>query len=387
MTLERVRTDARQTFAQTVSGTDLIVGARTGALQLLLDSAFRLGGVTNTMQWSSAQAIGSHRAVAWWVPLSLGDSHQGYPVLATTAGYFDHFRYGRRQPLVMASGEAFAGAFDAVLGAEVARRLGYGLGEAITLSHGDGAFEDHEHDEQPFVVRGILRPTGTPVDRTIHVTLQGMEALHGDWVAGVRMPGLNVSALGGSTHDTTPRAITAMLVGLQSRATVFAVQRDVAAFRAEPLMAIVPGVALDELWRLVGGGERAMQMMTGFVGLVSVAGLVAVILAGLEPRRRELAILRAVGAGPRHMLQLLAAEAVLITLAGVALGLLTHWAAIAALGEWVQARFGVLLRLAFPDARELALMAAIVGCGLMAGLIPGYRAYRLSLVDGLAPRT
>lgn len=380
LTLERVRSDARESFAQSVSGTDLVVGPRGGRLELLLATVFRLGGTSANLQWSSAQAIGAHRAVAWWIPLSLGDTHRGFPVLATTQAYFEHFRHGRRERLALDQGRPFAGHFEAVLGADVARSLGYGLGDRFTLSHGDGGFDASDHGDQPFAVTGILRRTGTPVDRTIHIALEDTEALHAGWVGGVRLPGL------AQAQAEQPAAITAMLVGLKDRSAVFSVQREVADYRKEPLMAILPAVVLDELWQVLGATERLLQAMTGFVAVTSLAALVAVLLAGLEQRRRELAILRAVGVGARQMLLLLAAEGLLVMVVGVLGGLLAHWAAVGLLADWVRARSGIVLTLAPPGASELLLMAAILACGLLASLVPGWRAYRLSLADGLSPK-
>lgn len=385
--IERLRQDLRANFAQAVSGTDLIVGARTGPVQLLLYAVFRIGNATNNIRYSSAEAVGQLRGVAWLVPLSLGDSHRGFAVLGTTPAYFEHFRHGAKQPLVLAQGKRFEGLYDAVLGAEVARRLGYTLGARIVLSHGDGAMQANDHADKPFTVVGILAPTGTPVDRTVHIGLQGIEAMHLDWQAGAPLPGQAISAEQAAQADLTPRTITAALVGLKSRAAVFSVQREVAAFRAEPLLAILPGVALDELWDVVGLGERGLQAMSALVAAVSLAGLVAVILAGLNERRRELAILRAVGAGPRQMLALLAAEGLLVTGAGVLLGALAAWSAVALAGPWVQSRFGIGLQLVTPGAAEWQLMAAVLAGGLLVSLVPGWRAYRLSLADGLSPRT
>jgi putative ABC transport system permease protein len=356
-------------------------------VQLLLYAVFRIGNATNNIRWTSAEAIGQFRGVAWVVPLSLGDSHRGFAVLGTTPAYFEHFRYGAKQQLSWAQGKPFAQLYDAVLGAEVARRLGYTLGQRIVLSHGDGALAANDHADKPFTVVGILAPTGTPVDRTVHIALQGIEAMHLDWQAGVPLPGQTISAEQAAQADLTPRSITAALVGLKSRAAVFSVQREVAAFRAEPLLAILPGVALDELWDVVGLGERGLQAMSALVAAVSLAGLVAVILAGLNERRRELAILRAVGAGPRQMLALLAAEGLLVTGAGVVLGALAAWGAVALAGPWVQSRFGIGLQLVTPGAAEWQLMAAVLAGGLLASLVPGWRAYRLSLADGLSPRT
>jgi len=386
MGIERIRQDVRENFAQAVSGTDLIVGARTGPVQLLLYSVFRIGNATNNIRWTSAQVLAQHRAVAWMVPLSLGDSHRGFPVLGTTPDYFKHFKHGDKQPLRVAQGRAFEGLYEAVLGAEVARRLNYTLGQRIVLAHGDGAIAANDHADKPFVVSGILAPTGTPVDRTLHVSLQAIEALHADWIAGARLPGMALSAEAAAQRDLTPRSVTAVLLGLKNRAAVFSVQREVAAFRDEPLLAILPGVALDELWDVVALGERGLQAMSALVAVVSLGGLMAVILAGLNERRRELAILRAVGAGPRQMLWLLALEGGLVTLAGVAIGVLACWAAVAGLSGWIQGQFGLTLQAAPPGAPEWRLIGALVAGGWLASLVPGWRAYRLSLADGLSPR-
>jgi putative ABC transport system permease protein len=384
--IERIRNDVRENFSQSISGTDLIVGARTGPVQLLLYSVFRIGSATNNMRWSSAQALAGHKAVAWMVPISLGDSHRGFAVVGTTTGYFEHFRYGDQQPLQLGQGRRFEALFDTVLGAEVAERLGYKLGDRIALSHGDGALASNDHANKPFTVVGVLARTGTPVDRSVHISLQAMEALHLDWVAGVPLPGLSVTAEQAAQQNLTPRTVTAVLLGLKGRAAVFAVQRHVASFEAEPLMAILPGVVLDELWTVVGAGERGLQAISALVALVSLGGLVAVILAGLDERRRELAILRAAGAGPRQMLLLLAAEGALVTLCGVVLGALAHAAAVALAGGWFETRFGIALHLGMPGSTEWALMGAVLAGGWLASLVPGWRAYRLSLADGLSPR-
>jgi putative ABC transport system permease protein len=332
------------------------------------------------------QAIARNRAVAWVVPISLGDSHRGFPVVATSLDYFDHFHYGDHQSLALAQGKRFAGIFDTVIGSEVAAKLGYRLSDRIVLSHGDGAFAANEHADKPFTVVGVLAPTGTPVDRSVHISLEAMEAIHLDWIAGAPIPGTAIPADQVAKYDLTPKNVTAALVGLKSRAAVFAVQRDISEFEGEPLMAVLPGVALDELWDAVGIGERALLAMSALVSVVSLAGLVAVIMAGLNERRRELAILRAVGAGPRQVLMLLALEGALVTLGGVLLGFVLSVLAIALLSGWSASRFGIALHLQMPGRDELLLLAGLLAGGWLASLVPGYRAYRLSLADGLSPR-
>jgi putative ABC transport system permease protein len=384
---ERIRTDIRDSFTSAVSGTDLIVGARTGSVQLLLYSVFHVGAATNNMRWTTVQALAQQRGVDWVIPLSLGDSHRGFPVLGTTQDYFTHFQYGDHQALRLQQGNSMSDLFDAVLGSEVAARLGYKLGDSIVLAHGSGELEQSQHADKPFVVRGILAPTGTPVDRTVHISLQAMEALHADWIAGVPLPGRKVDATQVRQLDLTPRGVTAVMLGLKSRSGVFSAQRQINTFTAEPLMAILPGVALDELWDVIGAGEQALLLMSGLVAAVSLAGLVSVVMAGLNERRRELAVLRAVGASPLDVLVLLMIEGTLVTVGGVALGVAALVVTVAALGPWLQSQFGLVLDLAHPTALQAWLLAALVLAGIVASLAPGWRAYRLSLSDGLSPRT
>ncbi|RST45822.1 ABC transporter permease [Variovorax sp. DXTD-1] len=384
--VERIRTELRENFASSVSGTDLIVGARTGATQLLLYSVFRIGAATNNISWKSVQALASHQGVDWVVPLSLGDSHRGFAVLATSPEYFTRFRYGDRQSLKLREGKPFSELFDAVVGAEVADKLGYHVGRKITLAHGSGELNTAEHADKPFTVVGVLARTGTPVDRTVHIGLEAMEAIHLEWVGGAPMPGVKIPAEQVRKFDLTPKNVTAALVGLKNRSAVFGVQRWISTYTGEPLMAILPGVALDELWSVIGIGENALLLMSALVALVSLAGLVSVVMASLNERRRELAVLRAVGAGLRQVLALLALEGAMVTVLGVALGVVMAVLGIALLAPWLQSQFGLTLSLSEPTLNEWLLMASLLVAGWLASLLPGIRAYRLSLADGLSPR-
>jgi putative ABC transport system permease protein len=391
VSLERLRTDIRASFSQSVSGTDLVVGARTSPVQLMLYAVFRVGGATNNIRMDSVKAVAEHRAVAWVLPLSLGDSHRGRPVLGTTPAYFERFLYGDKQPLVLAQGRAFAGTLDglyeAVIGAEVADSLGYGLGKQIVLAHGGSEVLSQEHADKPFTVVGILARTGTPVDRTVHIDLKAIEAIHLDWAGGAPMPGMKILPEQARKFDLEPKQVTAALVGLKNRVAVFNVQRFVAGYEGEALLAVLPGVALDELWSVIGPGEQALLAISALVAVVSLASLVAVVLAGLNERRRELAVLRAVGAGPRHVLLLLAAEGALVTLAGAVLGALVAGLAVWWAGPVLQQRFGITLLPGLPTAAQWGLFGAVLLAGMLASLVPGWRAYRLSLADGLSPRT
>ncbi|MER0043694.1 MULTISPECIES: ABC transporter permease [unclassified Pseudomonas] len=387
LAVERVRTEARASFANTISGTDLIVGARSGSVNLLLYSVFRIGNATNNIRWDSFEKLAAHRQVDWAIPISLGDSHRGYRVMGTNEGYFDHYRYGRGQPLQLAQGERFHDLFDVVLGAEVAQALNYKLGDKLVLSHGVATVSLQQHDDKPFVVSGILARTGTPVDRTLHISLEGMEALHVDWQNGVPARGAGkVSAEQARHMDLQPKAITAAMLGLKSKIATFAVQREVNDYRGEPLLAILPGVALQELWSLMGTAEKALFVVSLFVVLTGLIGMLTAILTSLNERRREMAILRSVGARPWHVASLLILEAFSLAAAGVVAGTALLYAGIAGAQGYVQANYGLYLPLSAPTPYEWTLLGAILAAALLMGCVPAWRAYRQSLADGLSIR-
>ena len=387
LSVERVRTEARASFASTVSGTDLIVGARSGSVQLLLYSVFRIGNATNNIRWDSFEQISSQPQVKWAIPLSLGDSHRGFRVLGTNQAYFEHYRFGRDQALQLSEGQPFSDLYDAVLGADIARELGYQLGTELVLAHGAGSVSFVKHADKPFHVVGILAKTGTPVARTIHISLEGMEALHVDWQQGMPARGAGqVSAEQARQLDLTPTAITAFMLGLERRIDTFTLQRKINEFSGEPLLAILPGVALQELWSLLSVAEKALLLVSVFVVLTGLVGMLTAILSGLNERRREMAVLRSVGARPLHIFSLLVLEAVSLTLAGIALGLALLYAGIAAAKPWLEQQYGLFLPLAWPTPSELKLLAAILAASLLMGCIPAWRAYRQALLDGLSIR-
>lgn len=380
--VEKIRLELKDSFARTLSGTDLIVGSRTGQINLLLYSVFRLGNPTNNISWQSYQRIKQHQGIAWTIPIALGDSHQGFRVLGTNQDYFKHYAYGRQQPLQLAQGRAFNDTFEAVIGAEVARTLGYQLDDSLIIAHGAGNTSFSLHDDLPFTLVGILAPTGTPVDKTVHVRLDGLEAIHLGWQSGRKTRQLSHEQA--RDHDLTPQSITAFLVGMHNKVQVFGLQRAINGYRAEPLSAILPGTALHELWSLLSVAEKAIAFIALLVVVAGLLGMLTTLLAGLSARRRELAILRSLGAGPRHLFGLLALEALLLTGLGILLGLALLYGALQLLAPWLQAQYGLLLYPALPQPGEWRLMGLTLLAGTLIGLLPAARAYFYSLHDGMS---
>ncbi|ARC18380.1 ABC transporter permease [Vibrio parahaemolyticus] len=383
--VERIRTQAKDSFANTISGTDLIVGGRSGQVNLLLYSVFRIGNATNNIDWKSYQKFSQHRAVDWAIPISLGDSHKGFRVMGTNHSYFEHYKYGSKQPLTFSKGKEFNGLFETVLGSDVAKQLGYQIGSEIIIAHGISDVGFSRHDKLPFKVVGILAPTGTPVDKTVHVSLEAIEAIHVGWESGARLgPTPDAKVL--QERDFQPKQITAMLVGLKSRIQTFALQRQINNYPKEPLSAIMPGVALHELWGMMSVAEQALMAVSGFVVIAGLLGMLSSLLTSLQERRREMAILRAMGARPRHVFSLLISEASLLTAAGIVTGVLGLYAILALLQPLIQQHYGINLTLSTLSAYEWMLLSFVQCAGIVIGFIPAFRAYRQSLSDGMTIR-
>jgi len=394
--VERIRREARESFASTISGTDLIVGARSSPVHLLLYSVFRIGNPTNNVRWESYRAIADRPEVAWTIPLSLGDSHRGFRVLGTSQDYFDHFRFARDHTLEFARGKRFEAVHDAVLGAQVAQTLGYELGQQIIIAHGAGEVSFALHQDQPFRVVGVLARTGTPVDRTVHVRLEGLDALHAEHDEGEDPLAAAIQAREQQVsghHDAAVqaganprRSISAFLVGLKSRASALSVQRAVNEYPGEPLTAILPGPTLQEIWEIVGAAEKTLLAVSGLVVIVGLIGMLVALLTSLSERRREMAVLRSVGARPLHVFGLILGEATLLTLSGIVLGLAVLYLGLVVGRPALESRLGLHIGVGWLSSYELGLILMVAAAGALIGLVPAYRIYRYSLADGMTIR-
>lgn len=424
--VEILRSEAKTSFASTVSGTDLIVGARSGSVNLLLYSVFRIGNPTNNIEWHSYEKISNLPGVKWSIPLSMGDTHRGFRVVGTDDNYFTHFRYAREQELSLREGAWFERENETVLGAEVAAGLGYRLGDKIIVAHGAGDESFITHDDQPFRVVGILAGTGTPVDRTLHVSLQGFDHMHESWQTSgdehdhdpLAGPQAGTSRTKASEqeevhgehaeqdehheHSTElteedehheeraepagEHSISAFMLGLESRAAAIGLQRSINQFSHEPLSAILPGVTLLELWEIVGLVEKTLLATSVFVVIVGLFSMLIILMVSINERRREMAILRAVGARPGHIFALILGEAILITSIGIILGIILVYGILLFGQGWIAREFGLYLGLKLFSANQIYVVSLVALFGCLIGLIPGIRMYRYSLLDGMTVR-
>lgn len=378
--IERIRNSARSSFESTVSGVDLIVGARGGAVNLLLYSVFRIGNATNNISQTTYSEIVQNENVEWAIPISLGDSHKGFKVVGTNDSYIQHYRYAGDKNLDLISGQWNHDVFDVVIGSKVAQSLGYKVGDQIVLSHGTDEVSFQDHDNMPFTIKGVLAPTGTPVDSSLHISLKAMTALHLDWDDGI----FDSS----KTHDKNwneieDSAVTAVLLKLKSKIQIFNVQRFINDYSQEPLSAIMPGVSLGELWQTLGMAESVLIIVSMMVFVVSMLAMLIALLTSLNERRREMAILRSIGASKNFIFSLLVVESVLLVGAGIVLGNVILYSALWILRPALEQQMGLSLNLFMPSKVEGLYLVLIIVCALFTSLIPAWKAYRNSLADGL----
>ncbi|WP_270728432.1 ABC transporter permease [Shimia sp. Alg240-R146] len=407
--VERLRDSARGSFANSASGIDLIVAPRGNDVQILMATVFGVGSTGTGMSWDSFERVENLPAVDWAVPLMMGDNHRGYPVMGTSRAYFEHFRHSGGQSLEFAQGGDFEAADSAVMGAEVATRFGYGIGTVFVNAHGAGNVSFDMHDDAPFTVTGVLAPTGTAVDRMVFISTEGFDGLHASYETPAADPFAAQenddasSSLGGTDEDQAqdarghdddnhedhgyePNQINAIYVGLTERRAILGIQRALQTDATEALSAVMPNVALLQLWSITGTAENALRLMSVAVAAASLIGMVVMLSATLEARRREFAILRSVGATPGKIFGLIVSEALMMAVVGILIGIALLLLSTALANPILSANYGFRMGLALPSFSELTLLLAVFCVAALASLLPAWRVYRMTLSDGLAAK-
>jgi len=467
--IERIRSNVEKSFTSTISGTDLIVGARTGDLSLLLSTVFHFGSVSKNISWEAYQKISKLPEVDWTIPISLGDSHKGYPVIGTTADFFKHYKYSANILLRTRQGEATISDMYCVLGSQVAKKLGYTIGESLALTHGMGSEDFISHEDDPFEIAGVLAPTGTPVDNSILISLEALDHIHDDFYQyeeenvdvfggfefqrerkpqkaeadhhehdhgdhehnhgdhehehgdhehehdhgkhehqheneahsdhghehehGDHQEHLHDEVAPGHQHDDHDHfhgeagSITGFYLGVKNKIDILGLQRNINEDTDEALQAILPAVTLLQLWNIVSPVEKVLFIISLLVLLVSLGSVLTAIISSLNQRRREMAVLRSVGAQPSYIFGLIIIESTGIVISGILLGVALLILALVITKPILMANFGIVLEVGMFSQGELYILLAILVAGALVGIIPAIRSYKRTLVDGLTIKT
>jgi len=428
-----IKKEASSGFMQTVSGTDLIIGPKSSQIELLLYSVFHIGTPNTLMEYKSYEKIQSNKNVKWAIPISLGDSHKGYKVVATNENFFKHYSFANGKKVEFTQGKVFEDMFHVVLGYEVAKKLNYKLGDKIVLSHGDAQVSFVHHEELPFKVSGILKPTHTPVDKTLIVTLQAMEAIHDDSHSHFLHRPIKKSEEhkehheAGEHHDEShekehdeheehheeehddhentessaktfkenlshkvakrlkklPEKISAVYVGVDSKSAIFNLQRKINNNAGEPLSAIIPALAVQDLWDFFEIVQITLNIISILVVFIGLLGMLSLILMGVQNRRKEMAILRSIGATPFDIGRLIVGEAAIVCAISIALGVVFLYVALFVLSQPLYDTYGFYLQIQPLALQELAILGLIECSAIVISFIPAYRIYKQSLIDGM----
>ncbi len=391
--VERIRSNVQQSFTSTISGTDLIVGARSGNIPLLLSIVFHMGFPNQNVSWETYEHISSLRSVAWTIPISLGDSHHGFAVVATDASFFDHFRYSRNQSVRTQAGSPSVEGKNCVIGAKAAKELRYSIGDTLVVTHGMGREEFIKHEQDPFIVSAVLRATGTPVDKSIFISLNALHDIHADFY-GSSTEGYDILKDVPSTdphhdehlekqHEQSPDSISGLLVGLKHRNEILSVQRFINNYKEEPLTAIMPVVTLSDLWGIVRPIEKTLLVISTLVLIVALGGILTTLITSLNDRRREMAILRSVGAKPKHIFGLIIIETLGVILCGIIAGVFMLHVLLYLCGPIISGKLGLAVEVGWFSINEIAVLAAVFVLGGAIGVIPAYQSYKNAISDGL----
>jgi putative ABC transport system permease protein len=380
--IERIRNGAREGFTNTISKTDLIIGSKGGPLQLLLYTVFHIGGAVNNIRMSTYEEIKSNHLVEWAIPISLGDTYKGFRVVATDENFFEHYRFRGDKKVELSSGNIPSDTFDVVLGSEVAKKFKLKIGDPIILSHGISSEAILSHDNTPFHIIGIITPTQTPIDTGVFINLYGMEAMHFGWESGVP-DGSKINPDRFKKENIKITQLTSFMVKLKSRIAVLKMRREIDQFEKEPIMAIIPALALQEMWQTIGYVEQILFLVSLCVLLVGVLSILISLYTSINERRREMAILRSLGASSRHVFSLLIYESSFLVLLGCIFGVMSLYGLLIFVRPWLESNFSVYLEVQPLSQTEWLYLSGIFMAGTLAGLIPAIKAYMNSLQDGL----
>ena len=373
-----IKEQVKNSFTKTISGIDLIVGAKTSEINLLLYSVFQIGAPANNIDWEHFEALNENPMVDWVIPISLGDSHKGFRVIGTSEQYFKHYKYGKHRGLELDSGDWFNSYFGVVLGHDVAANLNYTEGDRLTLSHGVTSSSFTQHDEAPFEVQGVLKKTGTPVDKSLFVSLIGLEAVHLNWprdplkheqlMLYIRANGLPI------------KSITTAFIGLMSKSSTFVMQRTINDNNDAGLMAVLPGVALAQIWRMSSTFENVL-MLVGFLVLIStLIGLVTMLVSSLQSRKKELALLRIIGASPLYCMCFVQLEAMVVLIIAFLSACLCCLLGMYLFADLLGIKYGLFIEISdFFNFDLLLILSAVFVLALIFISIPSMLFYKQSI--------
>ena len=380
LSIERIQNGTKQSFNYSISGVDSIIGPRSSPIALILYTIFHIGKPTNNITYETFEFLKERKDIDWIVPIALGDSYDEFRVIATTSDYFKKIKFGDNKQITFDKGSNSLELNNTIFGADVAKKLSSNIGDKINIVHGSNADMGIEHDEISFELSGILGKTGTPIDKLVFINLQGYELVHLGWKSGKKIFSLknqDISKI--NTNQLIPKTITAAFVGLKSKLTIFNFQKDIREYLEEPISAIIPSIALSELWSIVGVVDKGFKLLSWIVIVISLIAMVTLIINSLENRKREMLIYRANGASPLDLSFMVVIEAIFIGLLSIILALVFVSLISYFASSQLSIHFGVSTNFSFLTVNEATILSIILLAGVLSSLVPAFITYKNNL--------
>jgi putative ABC transport system permease protein len=316
----------------------------------------------------------------------LGDGHHGFRVVATNTDFFKHYQFRSKEKIEFDQGGSFKEYLDVVIGADVARTLKYTLGSGVVVAHGvTTGIAIQEHEDKPFRVVGVMKATGTPLDKALYISLESMEAIHLDWQTGTAPASNQEIKIADITPEMVkPKNITSFFLRTKNRTQILKLQRAINEYKVEPLMAAIPGVVLSELWNALSVLEKVLKAISFLVMFVGLLSVLIAIMTSLNERRREMAILRVLGASLKNVIYLILFETFILSTSAIIIACAIKIILEFIWGSWLQSNYGLYLQAPAFSLNEVLYLVLMLVSSLLISFIPAFKAMKSALKDGLA---
>ncbi|MBL9138471.1 MAG: ABC transporter permease [Verrucomicrobiales bacterium] len=363
-----VKDQSQTAFAGVNAGFDAVLGARGSKLQLVLNTVFHLEESPGNIPFSDYEQIRSNAAVRVAIPIALGDNYLGYRVVGTVTNLFHDVELSGGRRFALEAGRSFdPNLREAVVGGFVARRLGLKPGDKFQPYHGL-IFNPNDQHAETYVVVGVLEPSNTPADRVIWIPLQGVQLMTG--------------------HDPKSASdISGVLIKFKDTSPLTARQLDLFYNKQGNRLTFAWPIAqiVAQLFNKIAWVDKVLALVAYLVALVATGSILVSIYNSMKERRRDIAILRALGARRRTIFAAVVLEAAAIAVLGMILAFVIHLGIMTGVASVVRAETGVVLDPWAPHLVMLWAPAGMVALAALAGVVPAWKAYRIPVAENLAP--
>jgi putative ABC transport system permease protein len=365
MSVWAVKEQSQNAFTQVNTGFDAVLGARGSKLQLVLNAIFHVEASPGNLAYADFQAIKAHPAVKTAIPIAVGDNLKGFRIVGTVPELFG-IQYAKDHSFTLASGRLFEPKQkEAIVGSFVAQKLLLKVGDTFHPFHGLNYDERAQHAET-YTVTGVLAPSNTPADRVIWIPLAGLQTMAG--------------------HDAKAATdVSAVLVQLRTPTAGFMLDLMYNRQGNRLTFAYPIGAIMAELFQKIGWFDQVLALISYLVALVSAGGVLVAIYNSMASRRRDIAILRALGARRRTVFGAIVFEAIAIGVFGMAAGFVVYFGIVTVVAAVVREQTGVVIQsLVYNPVMLWAPLGMILLCAL-GGIFPAWVAYRTNVAANLAP--